>query len=277
MQEARAMWSAGECNAIALGQAEVRLAVAMHRCIATVVDRDRDHRAVGNRDRTVRERVRCDRHQRERGDLRRENGTACRQCVSGRPGRRRDDDAVGAHRVDEAAVDLDRAFDHRAERAAIHDDVVQRGRVLARAVGALDSGSEQGASFLDVSAVEHRAERRLHPGQRDVGQKSQAALVDTDQRDVVRGELARIRQHRAVASDDDCEIGGRPEASGRNRRNAGGRREARGVRLEDHRMSARGQEGGESRQRLRKLRAAGSPDQSDAGEACGRGHGHGSD
>ena len=65
-------------------------------------------------------------------------GPPGRQRVCGGARRRGDDDAVGAHRVGEAAVDGDRALDHAAERAAVDHDVVQRERLLARAVGPLD-------------------------------------------------------------------------------------------------------------------------------------------
>jgi hypothetical protein len=119
--------------------------------------------------------------------------------------------------------------------------------VLARAVGALDGGMEQRTRLLDIAAVEHRAQRRLHAGQRNVGQKSQPTLVDADQRNIVRGELARIRQHRAVAADDDGEIDCLTELLGRHRPDAGQRCKARGVLLMHHRVSARGEKGGESR------------------------------
>ena len=118
------MVGAAQCNAIAFRQAEVRLSVAMHRCVPAVADCDRDKRVVGNGDRPMRQRVRCDRHERKCRNLRRDDGAAGRKRVRRRARRRRDDDAISAHRIDEAAVDLDRAFDHRAERAAVDDDIV---------------------------------------------------------------------------------------------------------------------------------------------------------
>ena len=47
--------------AIAFGQAEVRLAVAVHRSVAAAADRDGDKRGVGNGDWPMRERMRRDR------------------------------------------------------------------------------------------------------------------------------------------------------------------------------------------------------------------------
>ena len=101
---------------------------------------------------------------------------------------------------------------------------------LARA----DRRGEQRAPLLDVAAVEHRVERGLHPRQRNVGQEAQAALVDADQRHVVRRQLARDREHRAVAAQHDREVGSLPPAPpAGGRRIPGHRRVARGLGVED--------------------------------------------
>ena len=193
MQEARGVRRAARRHAIAFGELEVRLPVAMDGGVAPAAHGDLDRRRVGHRDRTVRERVRRDRHQRERRHLGRDDRPAGRQRVGRRAGGRRDDHAVGAHRVDEPSVDLDRALDHAAEAAAIDDDLVQRRRMRARAVRARDRHGEQRAPLLGVVAVEHRAERRLEPGERDVGEEAEPAEVDADQRHVERREPAGDR------------------------------------------------------------------------------------
>ena len=153
----------------------------------------------------------------KRRDVRVENRAAGRQRVRGRSGRRRDDDAVGAHHVDEPAIDLDRAFDHRAAAAAIENDVVQRQRGFARAVRANDLRGEQRAALLDVTPSEHGGDRRLHPRDRDVGQEAQSSLVDPDERHVERREAPRDPEHRAVAADDDRDVGVRGQRFGRPR------------------------------------------------------------
>ena len=262
------MFGAPQRDAIAFRETEMRLAVAVDGRVAPVVDGDRDQRAVGNGDRPIRQRMRRDRHQRERRHLRRQNRSARRQRVGGRPGGRRDDDAVGAHRIDQPAVDLDRAFDHRAERSAVDDDVVQRGSVLARTIGALDRGGEQRPPLLDVAAVEHRAERRLHPRERNVGEEAQPTLIDADQRHVVRGQLAGKRQHRPVTAHDDRKIGFHPELCRRDGWKLGLPGEPRRLVLPHDAMAAGGQESGEALQRRREPGAAGTADEHDASKAC---------
>ena len=129
---------------------------------------------------------------------------AGRQRVGGRAGRRGDDQAVGAQLVvHEMAVDRrSRSSTMPASRAAADDDVVERERVedrLAvahrprlRAWSAL-LGSYSPAS-IGASAVSKSPER-------DVGDEAEPALVDADERRVVRRELARDAEHRAVAAE----------------------------------------------------------------------------
>ena len=86
---------------------------------------------------------------------------------------------------------------------------------LARAAGALDGDREQRAPLLDVAAVEHRGERAGHRGERDVGEEAEAALVDADQRNVVRRELPREREHGAVAAETIARSALRPGSARR--------------------------------------------------------------
>ncbi len=99
------------------------------------------------------------------------------------------------------------AVDHAAERAAIDHDVVQGKGLLACSVVSFQRHREQGASLLDVMALEHVGQRRRHAGERDVRQESQPALVHADQGNVEGRELSTESQHRAVAADDDREVG----------------------------------------------------------------------
>ena len=113
---------------------------------------------VGHRDRAVRERVRRDRHERERRHLGREDRAAGRQRVRGGAGGRGDDHAVGAHRVHEAAVDLDGDFDQAAERAAVDHDVVEAEAFsTAGAARALDARRDA------ACAAPRRSARRASP------------------------------------------------------------------------------------------------------------------
>ncbi len=203
------MRGAPDRHAIALVQAgsapgrrSAPQASAPRSSVTTIVAR------IADGDRPVGERMRRDRHQQERRHLRVDDRTLRGEGVRGRARRRGDDEAVGAHRVDEAAVDVDGAVDHPSRRAAIDDDVVEREhRPLGAAVGAVDGRLEKCAPLLDITAGEHCGKRVLHVGERHVGQEAEPTLVDTDEGDIERRELAGNRQHRAVAAEDDRHVG----------------------------------------------------------------------
>ena len=269
VEQARAMLGAPQRDAIAFGQIEVRLPVAMDRRIATMADGNGDERAVGNCDGTMRERVWRDGNERERRDLRRNDRTAGRQRIGGRTRRRRDDDAVGAHRIDETSVDFDGEVDHRSECAAIDDDVVQCQRMLPRSVGALNGGIDQRAPLFDVAAIEHCAQHGLHSCERNIGQKAETPLVDTDQRHVAGSELSRERQHRAVAPQHDRKICGAAERRGFDGGEFRLHCERRGFGFERDAVAAIDQESRQPNEWLRERGTAGSSDQYDAGKTCG--------
>ena len=77
-------------------------------------------------ERPVAQRVRADRHHHERVDIRLDDRPAARQRVGRGAGRRRDDQAVAAVRVDVAAVDGRHEIEHAARFALLKHDVVQR-------------------------------------------------------------------------------------------------------------------------------------------------------
>ena len=208
-----------------------------------------------------------------------EDRSARRQRVGGGAGRRGDDDAVGAQRIGEAAVDLDRAFDHAAERAAVDDDVVQREQRHVAVAFARDRHREQRAALLDVAAVEHRVERRLHARERDVGQEAQAALVDADRaarRTAPAGarSTASCRRRRARSRG--------PPGAGRSAVGAvgypGTGAYCGGLGIDDDLVSARGKEPRQPGERRRDAGARVAADEGHAGEGGGgRRRGHGTD
>ena len=105
----------------------------------------------------------------------------------------------------------------------------ERERLVAVAVGTHDDGREQRSPFFEIPPGQHGVKRRLHPGERNVGQESQAALVDADQRHVERRQPARDREHRAVAAQHDRQVGARRPFGRRRGRVAGKRRVKRAV------------------------------------------------
>jgi hypothetical protein len=69
--------------------------------------------------------------------------------------------------------------------------------------------------------AEHRGEDFLHARDRNVREEAQAALVDPDERNFERRQAPRDREHRAVAAEDDRDVGLYPEIRCRRRREIG--------------------------------------------------------
>ena len=68
-------------------------------------------------------------------------------------------------------------------------------------------GREQHARLGHVATLEHRADSLEHGVDGDVGEKAEPSLIHPDQRNIVWGQGARDVEHRAVAADDDGQIG----------------------------------------------------------------------
>ena len=251
----------------------MRLAVAMQARFVAAQEHDLDRGRVAHDRRTIGERVRGHRHEQDRRHLGIDDRPERRERVRGRTRGRGDDQAIGAHGVDEASVDRDRAIDHAAHRAAIDDDIVQRFGVLARSGLARQRGGEQRARFLDVCTIEHRAEHGFHLGDGNVGEESEPTLVDADQWHAEGRELACDREHGAIAADDDCELRDAPEFAGRRGRVALQWRVSGGSGVQHHAMAARDEELREPAQRFGDPRGGMAPNQGDGGEGpMGRAH-----
>jgi hypothetical protein len=67
-------------------------------------------------------------------------------------------------------------------------------------------GVEHGSLFERKPPCQHLAHRFEHAAKRDVGHEAQAPLVDPDQRHAVGGQMARGREHAAVAAEHDREV-----------------------------------------------------------------------
>lgn len=265
-------------DGITFDQRKIRLAVATQARVLAAQQLDLDHNRIAHGNGAVSQRVRRDWHQQDGRYAGFHDRALGRQRVGSRTGRRGDDQAVGAHGVDEAAVYRHRAIDHTALRAAIDDDIVERQRALLVARGGLahDVCAQQGTRFLDVRAGQHRGEGAFHVGEGDVGQEAEASLIDTDQRHIEPGESPRDRQHRAVTADNDRELGFTPELRQRRCRITWKRRELRGFRIEQYAMSATGEKRREPLQRLGNASACIAPHQRDGRKGLGEG-GHGRD
>ena len=103
----------------------------------------------------------------------------------------------------------------------------------------------------------------------NVGEEAEPALVDPDERNVERRQAPRDREHRAVAAEDDRDVGVRPEIRRRRRREIGQPRRARRVGLDHHVVAAGDEKRSETRQRLRDVGAHVAPDQRHPAETGG--------
>src|SRR5712691_9264756 len=256
VHEAHRVRRALEQQAVALLHVGERKAVEMRARVERAHQHDLDHHAVADAHRARGKGVRVERHQRERRHRGMQDRALRRHRVGGRAGRRGDDHAVGAQRVDELA----------------DDRFVERNRAQHAVVSASDFRVDQGALLDAVLAVENRADAGAHVVVADVGHETDAALVHADERHVVTHEIARRGEYRAVAADDDRELG-----IGADRRivDAAQAEVGRGLALDQHFAAALFEHAAQLPQRLRDLGTAQLADQGDAAKArpnCGVRH-----
>src|SRR5581483_1914653 len=164
--------------------------------------RDLDVRAARDDERTDVERVRRDEGQHERVQAPDEHGAAVREVVGGRTGGRRADEPVARLGAEHLAADRVAELDHPPERAAGDHDVVHgRGRL------ALDLDLER--RQLDRPVV--ASEDALHAGLEVLAahrrQEADPAVVDADRRHARPEQPPERPQHRAVAAQNDREVG----------------------------------------------------------------------
>src|SRR5436190_3827906 len=233
---------------------------------------DLDHHAVAHAHRARGKGVRVERHQRERRHRGMQDRALRRHRVGGRAGRRSDDHAVGAQGVDELAVDQQVELDQPPLRALADDSLVERDGLQDRFIISSYFSFQQRPLFNAVPALEDRADARAHVVVADVGHEPDAALVHADQGHVVAHEITRRGEHRAVAADDDRELG-----LGADRRvvDAAQAEVGRGLALDQHFAAALFEHLAQLPQRLGDLGTAQLADQGDAAEArpdCGVRH-----
>src|SRR6266850_1410258 len=272
VHEAHRVRRALEQQAVALLHVGERKAVEMRARVERAHQHDLDHHAVAHAHRARGKGVRVERHQRERRHRGVQDRALRRHRVGGRAGRRGDDHAVGAQRVDELAVDQQVELDQAPLRALADDGLVERDGLQDRFIVSSYFGFQQRALLDAVLAIENRADAGAHVVVADVGHETDAALVHADQRHVVAHEIARRGEHRAVSADDDRELG-----VGADRRivDAAHAEVGRGLALDQHFAAALFEHAAQLPQRLRDLGTAQLADQGDAAEArpdCGGRH-----
>src|SRR6266850_1294404 len=272
VHEAHRVRRALEQQAVALLHVGERKAVEMRARVERAHQHDLDQHAVADAHRARGKGVRVERHQRERWHRGMQDRALRRHRVGGRAGRRGDDHSVCAQRVDELAVDQQVELDQAPLRALADDGLVECDGLKDRFIVSFYFSLQQRALLDAVLAVENRADAGLHVVVADVGHETDAALVHADERHVMAHETARRGEHRAVAADDDREIGA---GADRRRVDAAHAEVGRGLALDQHFAAALFEHRAQLAQRFRDLGAAQLADQGDAAEArldCGVRH-----
>lgn len=138
----------------------------------------------GNDDGPVRQGMRRDRREDDRVDARMNDRAARREVVRRRSGGAGDDEAVGLEARDELVADRDRQIDDAGERALRDDDVVEHDAFDEWVAGPQHRRLQHQPFEHRRRSRERRLERVVQLGQRDFGEKPEAAEIDAENRDV---------------------------------------------------------------------------------------------
>ena len=198
----------GHRDGVAGRAGEVVLAVAGHQRIdRQIVGHDNLQFAIAvHHDGPAGQRMRVHRHDDHGIQLGVHDRPAGGQRVGGGAGRRGDDQAVGLLTADEVAVDEQLELDHLGRLARVQHHIVERIALADGLAVAADLGLQQEAAFLEEAPFQHLGDLDLQLVRLDVGEKTQAATVDAQHRDLVAGQGARGAEHAAVAADHHDQV-----------------------------------------------------------------------
>src|SRR5690606_21614295 len=133
---------------------------------------------------------------------------ACGERVRGRAGRRRDDDAVAPEGRQRPAVDLDDDLDHALPVGLLDGRLVEGPAREDVALGCADRDLADAALLDLVVAGPDALDGGAEVLALGLGEEPDVAEVDAEDGDVgAAGELGRA-QDRAVAAEDDDDLGG---------------------------------------------------------------------
>ena len=161
----------------------------------------------GHHDGAIGQRVRADRRDHQHVEVRRDDGAAAGQRIGGGAGGTRHHQAVAAVGVHVGAVDPGFEIEHAAGFPLLQHDVVERQRAVACAVGADEARLEQRALVALAAPFEGGIDRSEHVLRQHVGEETQAAAIDADQRHAAMRDQARGIEKCAVAADGDDQVG----------------------------------------------------------------------
>ena len=128
------------------------------------------------------------------------------QGVGGRARRRGNDQSVSALVGNKMASYLNTQLDHARGRAPINHYVVHRKSVIHAHVVSHHAGIHERPMVFFELPLQHGSQSVLIAVQRNISNKTQAALVNANQRCTVRRQLASDAEHGAIAAYDQAKI-----------------------------------------------------------------------
>ena len=213
MQETDGVFGTPEADKVTGLEIMRHLAVEVNARIIGLDDANLDVGLVTDHDRPVGQRMWTQRHEGDAGQRRMQDRPTRRERVGGRPGRRRDDQAVRTLVVDEFAVDRQLELDHPADCPLVHDDIVE-GLIGGNFLSVTEHlRIEQHPVLGGEAPIEEIVHARQHVVARDVGHEAEAALGGGDRCQAILvtqvqggrdGESARGSQ---IGSEDLGQVG----------------------------------------------------------------------
>ena len=152
------------------------------------------------------------RYDRDRIQCRVNDRAAGRQGIGRRPGRRRDDEAVGTGTVQHAAVDTTFQFDHAGDIPFMRQHLIEgMTLIFLGAIVTADNTVEQEAFFEQVFTTEDFLDTGFDGRGQDIGEKAQAAKIDADQRGIAVDEFPGGIEQGTIATNDDSQVAALPD------------------------------------------------------------------
>ena len=149
------------------------------------------------------------------------------------------------------------------------DHVIHGHRVVGHLAGTAHLGIEHNAPIGLEAAAQHRRQRVAHLIERDVSHETEPAVVDADQRNPERCQLARHTEHRAVAAQHDRDVGFLADCVHRMRIELVESQVLGGGVLEQHAPAGGLHDAGDRQQRLANAFRAGLAEEGDVPEGLG--------
>ena len=103
-------------------------------------------------------------------------------------------------------ADFHPKLDHAGYRASIDHHIVHRQCIENAGAIAHDAGMHEASAILFIFTAQDGGQRSPKFFQRDVGDESETSLIDSDQWNTERRQLAADAKHRAIATHNEAEV-----------------------------------------------------------------------